>query len=390
MRLPSVIGQSVLYGHGKQHDSLERMLKESGAEIFEEDAKFFVQGHCLTTLQKSFSLINEYRADTGEWMHISDEFSKMDIFVQIPEVSETVFMAIEKLYPSTINKCERNKIHISYRKECLIIHGIAENIEPARNELKKLIAYLESFETVTMDTGELKTDTETLSVLIKETKSKGHERCILFYRAKDQLTLLSKNMQDLMKLRHEILTEIQKFASRPKPNGSSKQSSDQSSSEQAILQRKMLDVQKIQSPIRVNCCGSVISIFINEGNILTAPVSCIVNAANEHLSHNAGVAAAIANAAGSSLVKESDSHIKRYHKVSVGDVVITTAGNLKYRFVLHAVGPSWHDYQPLTRSKLQDCKNALQSAVRKCLDNVQFYKLKSVAIPAISSGMCFS
>ena len=66
--------------------------------------------------------------------------------------------------------------------------------------------------------------------------------------------------------------------------------------------------------------------------------------------------------------------------------MITTAGKLNFNGVIHAVGPNWKDYLPLTQSKLQGCQNVLQTVIWKCLDKVQSCNLKSIAISAISSG----
>ena len=81
--------------------------------------------------------------------------------------------------------------------------------------------------------------------------------------------------------------------------------------------------------------GSMIELV--RGDITRQHVDVIVNAANSDLAHGAGVAAAIAVAAGPDLRRESEAH----SVVPVGAAAVTTAGDLPARWVVHAVGPIW-------------------------------------------------
>ncbi|MGQ0654259.1 MAG: macro domain-containing protein [Betaproteobacteria bacterium] len=68
-------------------------------------------------------------------------------------------------------------------------------------------------------------------------------------------------------------------------------------------------------------------------------MDAIVNAANGHLAHGGGVAAAIARAAGSALEDECAQIIARQGPLATGEAVATTAGALPFKAVIHAVGP---------------------------------------------------
>ena len=74
------------------------------------------------------------------------------------------------------------------------------------------------------------------------------------------------------------------------------------------------------------------------GDLLKEPVDAIVNAANGHLAHGGGVAAAIARAAGPALEEEGDRIVAGRGTVPVGEAVVTTAGRLPFKGVIHAVG----------------------------------------------------
>lgn len=114
------------------------------------------------------------------------------------------------------------------------------------------------------------------------------------------------------------------------------------------------------------------------GNILDEPVDCIVNAANGMLAHGGGVAAAIAKAAGVDLVKEGNRIIEERGEIPVGEAVVTTAGNLPYRGVIHAVGP--RKGQGEEESKLVQ---TLQSAFLRATEK----GWQSLSFPAVSSGI---
>ena len=75
------------------------------------------------------------------------------------------------------------------------------------------------------------------------------------------------------------------------------------------------------------------------GDLLSEPVDAIVNAANGHLAHGGGVAAAIARAAGPALEEEGDRIVAERGPIDVGEAVVTTAGRLPFKGVIHAVGP---------------------------------------------------
>lgn len=111
-----------------------------------------------------------------------------------------------------------------------------------------------------------------------------------------------------------------------------------------------------------------------QGDITERDVDAIVNAANEHLQHGGGVAGAIVRRGGRVIQDESD-HIGF---TPVGTAVITGAGSLKARHVIHAVGP---------RMGEGDEDNKLRHAVQSVLDLASANNLRSVSIPAISSGI---
>ncbi|GAF90961.1 unnamed protein product, partial [marine sediment metagenome] len=78
-----------------------------------------------------------------------------------------------------------------------------------------------------------------------------------------------------------------------------------------------------------------------QDDITEEQVDAIVNAANEQLAHGGGVAGAIVRAGGREIQDESRRWVREHGDVPTGGAAITGAGELKARYVIHAVGPVW-------------------------------------------------
>ena len=113
-------------------------------------------------------------------------------------------------------------------------------------------------------------------------------------------------------------------------------------------------------------------------DLLTAPVDVIVNPANGGLSHGGGVAGQILQQGGELVQEESDLFIKEHGVLESGMVAFTTAGNLPYQAVIHAVGPKMGE---------GDERQKIQQAVSRSLQLCDMHGWKSVAFPAISTGI---
>ncbi|MDR1887367.1 MAG: macro domain-containing protein, partial [Prevotellaceae bacterium] len=84
-------------------------------------------------------------------------------------------------------------------------------------------------------------------------------------------------------------------------------------------------------------------IEIIEGDITKIDVDAIVNAANSSLLGGGGVDGAIHRAGGSAILKECKQIRARQGSCKTGEAVITGAGKLPSRYVIHTVGPVWND-----------------------------------------------
>ena len=381
MRLPVKIGEPSNSRQDKKHNELVSKLQETCAEVFQRDVKFYIQDCELESLKRAVLIATDYSTNNGETMHKSGDFSDMSITAMIQDIPKFIYKAMDKMYNPALKEFQKLECSVSYGKDCVYVHGKTIHIQHVTQEIEKLLVHLKTFETHSMDCGAHQTDEQTFNESIRDIEMHDHTNCIIFDSNENKLVLLSqdKGMLSNLRINAKAKMELHNFMKN-----------SVSSTEHSFYQLPVGGHENIAHfQVKTNS-GRDIKLLIYEGDILKAPVSCIVNAANSSLACNAGVAAAVAQAAGPTLVKELESHIKRFGKVQVGDIVITTAGNLKFRGVIHAVGPKWKDYLPVTQSKLQDCQNVLQTVILKCLDKVQSCNLKSIAISAIGSGKSLS
>ena len=118
-----------------------------------------------------------------------------------------------------------------------------------------------------------------------------------------------------------------------------------------------------------------IMIRLVEGDITRQPADAIVNAANELLAGGGGVDGAIHRVGGPSIMEEC----RAIGRCPTGQAVVTAAGRLPARYVIHTVGPIWHGGR-------QGEEALLAKAYGSCLIKANELGLKSIVFPSLSTG----
>jgi O-acetyl-ADP-ribose deacetylase (regulator of RNase III) len=117
-----------------------------------------------------------------------------------------------------------------------------------------------------------------------------------------------------------------------------------------------------------------------KGDITRIAVDAIVNAANSQLAGGGGVDGAIHRSGGPEIMDELDDIRRRIGRCDTGSAVVTSAGRLPAKYVIHAVGPRYRDGQSGEAELLASCySTALQLAADRGVHTISF--------PSISTGI---
>ena len=118
-----------------------------------------------------------------------------------------------------------------------------------------------------------------------------------------------------------------------------------------------------------------------QGDITTVHADVIVNAANSSLMGGGGVDGAIHRVGGPAILAECKEIVACRGPLPTGQAVMTTAGDLPARRVVHTVGPIWGAVPD------DEAVVLLASCYRKSLDLAREASARTVAFPGISTGV---
>lgn len=121
-------------------------------------------------------------------------------------------------------------------------------------------------------------------------------------------------------------------------------------------------------------------IKVIQGDITKIKTDAIVNAANSSLLGGGGVDGAIHRKGGSAILDDCMKIRAKQGGCKTGEAVITTAGNLPSKFVIHTVGPVWNGG---TKGEAELLQNAYHNSLQLATEN----NLKTIAFPNISTGI---
>ena len=121
-------------------------------------------------------------------------------------------------------------------------------------------------------------------------------------------------------------------------------------------------------------------VVVHQGDITKVEADVIVNAANSSLLGGGGVDGAIHRAAGPALLDACRDVRARQGKCRTGEAVITPAGNLRAKHVVHTVGPVWRGGDSGEEAQLGSCYTQSMRLAHE-------HGAQSIAFPAISTGI---
>ena len=123
-----------------------------------------------------------------------------------------------------------------------------------------------------------------------------------------------------------------------------------------------------------------VAICVRQGDLTLEATDCIVNPANDKLMHGSGVAGALVRFGGDIIQDISDVIVAERGPIPVGEAVVTEAGRLQCKHIVHTVGPMW-------KGGKEGEVDLLALAVVSSLRAASALSCASIAIPAISSGL---
>ncbi len=124
----------------------------------------------------------------------------------------------------------------------------------------------------------------------------------------------------------------------------------------------------------------MITFEVKYGDITKVQVDAIVNAANTSLLGGSGVDGAIHKAGGKAILEECQKIRNKQGGCKIGEAVITTAGKLPAKFVIHTVGPVWNNGQ---NNEEKSLSLAYINSLSLALEN----QIQTIAFPNISTGI---
>jgi len=136
----------------------------------------------------------------------------------------------------------------------------------------------------------------------------------------------------------------------------------------------------LQPMLKETVYGITFEIMKGDITLEVAEKGAIVNAANTELIHQNGLAGSILAKGGDIIQTESRTHIEQNGNLKSGDVISTSGGALKVKYVIHAVVPMYTEGATQELERLERC---IKGSLQKATD----LHLVSIAFPALSSGV---
>ncbi|XP_052772408.1 uncharacterized protein LOC128211541 [Mya arenaria] len=355
--------------------------------VDDEEGKRWIQTRTEYQYQVILEKIKTKTSQTHEQK--ASEFSNIET---VSDVSEQLYELFKNKKETEIQDFESQKGLLTYNLKESLLTIEFENSSDMSSRFDSFKIFLDDVKQ--MEIGELVADEDSSKVRrwCSEIDEAMKYECCAYICEGNKVITFCKDYNDIVKVKK--LLELKQNKRQIKQTGRNRtRQKDEASDANVLDEQKEIPLNRSHRTrsnlenLKIFSTREGIQIMIYKASLLDAKVDCIVNAANEHLSHGAGVAFAIAKKAGRELEEDGNAKVKKDGKIPVGKVVCTKAGRLPYNCVIHAVGPRWSNYEVETLSGVHQCAEDLRSALNESFSAALNKGNKTIALPAISSAI---
>ncbi|XP_033756918.1 uncharacterized protein LOC117339448 [Pecten maximus] len=251
-----------------------------------------------------------------------------------------------------------------------------------QNDVDHLQELLQNLENDVIDCQrQTKSREEILKILNKEVRVV----CIPSRSKGDIIRIYAKNQGDLDKARTKLMVSSERNDQKPNSRANRHFNSSITERDYPDAGAGIAQGGRTASPEDIKKTfqtSNGLTVKIYKGAITKLNVDSVVNAANERLANGAGVAGALSKAGGWDFDQDCMRTIRKNGLIPVTKNVVTKAGSMDYKGVVHAVGPQWYNFNDKV-----ECVEKVRDTVIEILKTSVEFGFRSVAMPPISSGL---
>lgn len=287
------------------------------------------------------------------------------------------FEILENFFPESSDMAKNVNI---LKKDVVEIVGNDDAVQPYRDAITKI----EGYQKIALDLKEA----DLKNVRIHQNSIQMVFPNVLVLLHKGQMHIVSH--ENNPGLKENVLSIISQQVNKGGKNGNHRGhgKSDPGSN------YKVEQHEQISTPIQKTTLGKQVfqrkevRVFVQPGDVFSLNgFDCLVNPTNEYLDlkRKGGFSAAVHNKAGEKVQRECSNIIRDKHIIGIGKCVSTTAGNLKYKHIIHTIVRPWREFKE-SKCRYESAMCHVQDIVNGCLALAADKRMTSIVFPAIGSG----
>lgn len=287
------------------------------------------------------------------------------------------FEILENFFPESSDMAKNVNI---LKKDVVEIVGNDDAVQPYRDAITKI----EGYQKIALDLKEA----DLKNVRIHQNSIQMVFPNVLVLLHKGQMHIVSH--ENNPGLKENVLSIISQQVNKGGKNGNHRgHGKSDPGSNYKVEQR-----EQISTPIQKTTLGKQVfqrkevRVFVQPGDVFSLNgFDCLVNPTNEYLDlkRKGGFSAAVHNKAGEKVQRECSNIIRDKHIIGIGKCVSTTAGNLKYKHIIHTIVRPWREFKE-SKCRYESAMCHVQDIVNGCLALAADKRMTSIVFPAIGSG----